>query len=66
MLQITQHSSHISQLRYFVRRTICRPDRTPSRRPSTGEKLMRTFASAFLSAIAALTISGTLFSVVLI
>jgi len=27
---------------------------------------MRTFASAFLSAIAALTISGTLFSAVLI
>jgi len=27
---------------------------------------MRTFASAFLSAIAAITISGTLFSVVLI
>ena len=30
------------------------------------EQLMRTFASAFLSAIAAVTISGTLFSVVLI
>jgi len=28
-------------------------------------KAMRAFASAFLSAIAALTISGTLFSVVL-
>jgi hypothetical protein len=34
--------------------------------PTTGEKLMRTFASAFLSAIAAVTISGTLFSAVLI
>jgi hypothetical protein len=42
------------------------PRRTPLWRPSTGEKLMRTFASAFLSAIAAVTISGTLFSVVLI
>jgi hypothetical protein len=31
-----------------------------------GEKLMRTFASAFLSAIAAASISGVLFSVVLI
>jgi hypothetical protein len=41
-------------------------DRTPRGRPTTGEQLMRTFASAFLSAIAAVTISGTLFSVVLI
>jgi hypothetical protein len=42
------------------------PRRTPLWRPSTEEQLMRTFASAFLSAIAAVTISGTLFSVVLI
>jgi len=34
--------------------------------PSTGEKLMRTFASAFLSAIAAVTISATLFSVAMV
>jgi hypothetical protein len=38
----------------------------PRRRPSTGEQLMRTFASAFLSAIAAASISGVLFSAVLI
>jgi hypothetical protein len=38
----------------------------PLWRPSTGEQLMRTFASAFLSAVAAVTISATLFSVVLI
>jgi hypothetical protein len=42
------------------------PRRTPWWCSATGEKLMRTFASAFLSAIAAITISGTLFSVVLI
>ncbi|HEU4651450.1 MAG TPA: hypothetical protein VFS49_08540 [Croceibacterium sp.] len=48
-----------------MRRTIC-PRRTPWWRLQQGEKLMRTFASAFLSAIAAVSISGALFSVVLI
>jgi hypothetical protein len=38
----------------------------PYRRRQQGEMLMRAFASAFLSAIAAVSISGTLFSAILI
>jgi hypothetical protein len=48
-----------------VRRTIC-PFADAMVASANRGMLMRTFASAFLSAIAAVTISGTLFSAVLI
>jgi len=66
LLQITQHLSHISQLHNFVRPTIYPSAGRQGGVHQQGEKLMRTFASAFLSAIAAVSISGALFSVVLI
>jgi hypothetical protein len=57
--------SNISQLRNLLHRTISRsPDAIVA---STNRgKAMRAFASAFLSAIAAVSISGALFSAVLI
>src|SRR5690606_28972672 len=63
-LQNPQHLSHISQLRNFVRRTMC-PRRTPQRVQCRGNT-MHSFANAFFSAVAAMSLSGVLFSAVLI
>jgi hypothetical protein len=62
-LRETQQLSNISQLSNFVHRTIWARQMQSSINRGTP---MRTFTTAFLSAIAAVTISGTLFSVVLV